>query len=220
MPLGEAFSGVGMGTAASHRRRAQVLPVPAQRQPVKSSGIGLGEGLPHDRFVRDEMEQTLGSDVGRVHTCACGCGRLVVDGSRGRPRRFATAACREAARRRRRAGLPEDFRRRRGSRGRVGFRREPVTMDLLRGVRERLLETARRRGVSNLRVFGSVARGEATLHSDVDLLLDLEPDRSMLDLGGFAEDVSDLLDSRVDVVEEDALSGRMRERVLAEALPL
>ena len=92
-------------------------------------------------------------------------------------------------------------------------------MDLLSGMRERLMETARRRGVSNVRVFGSVARGEATLQSDVNLLLDMEPHRSMLELGGFAEDASDLLDSRVHVVEADALSGRMRVRVLAEEVP-
>jgi predicted nucleotidyltransferase len=86
--------------------------------------------------------------------------------------------------------------------------------------RDHILELARRRGVSNVRVFGSVARGEASLTSDLDLLLDMDPERSMLDLGGFAMEVSELLESRVDVVEADALGGRMRERVLEEAVSL
>jgi uncharacterized protein len=170
--------------------------------------------------VRDDIAEAFRSDPDRIQSCACGCERLVVVTRQGRPRRFATAACREAARRRRRAGLPEDFPRRTQSHGRMPFRRQPLTLIELRRQRDRILELARRRGVSNVRVFGSVARGDASLTSDVDLLLDMDPERSMLDLGGFAIEVSELLESRVDVVETETLAGRLRERVLEEAVSL
>jgi predicted nucleotidyltransferase len=100
------------------------------------------------------------------------------------------------------------------------FRRQPLTLADLRRQRDRILELAHQRGVSNIRVFGSVARGEASLTSDVDLLLDMDPERSILDLGGFAIEVAELLESRVDVVETESLGGRMRERVLEEAVSL
>lgn len=100
------------------------------------------------------------------------------------------------------------------------MRRQPLTLADVRRQRDRILEIAIRRGISNVRVFGSVARGEATLSSDVDLLLDMLPERSILDLGGFAMEVSQVLDSRVDVVEAETLAGGMKERVLRESVPL
>lgn len=66
-------------------------------------------------------------------------------------------------------------------------------LDALRAQRTKILETARRRGVRNVRVFGSVARGDERENSDVDLLVELEPARSLFDLGGFLMDVQDLL---------------------------
>ncbi|MPY92731.1 MAG: nucleotidyltransferase [Acidimicrobiia bacterium] len=90
----------------------------------------------------------------------------------------------------------------------------------LRQVSDQLTEAAARRGATNLRVFGSVARGEATPSSDLDLLVDLEPGRSLVDLGGLLMDLSDLLGVEVDLVTEAGLKPRVRDRVLAEAVPL
>jgi hypothetical protein len=72
-------------------------------------------------------------------------------------------------------------------------------------------------GAYNIRVFGSVARGEADSASDLDLLVDMEPDRSILDLGGLLMDLQELLECRIDIVTEKGLRGRIRERVLKEA---
>ena len=71
-----------------------------------------------------------------------------------------------------------------------------------------------------MRVFGSVARGEVMPDSDVDFLVDMEPGRSLLDLGGLLMDLQELLGRRVDVVTEQGLRSRVRERVLREAMPL
>jgi predicted nucleotidyltransferase len=79
---------------------------------------------------------------------------------------------------------------------------------------------AARRGASNIRVFGSVARGDADSTSDVDLLVDLAPDRSLFDLGGLLTDLADLLGTEVDVVTEASLKPRVRQQILAEAIPL
>jgi predicted nucleotidyltransferase len=86
--------------------------------------------------------------------------------------------------------------------------------------RDEILSLAHRRGAKNVRVFGSVARNEARPDSDIDLLIDLEPDRSLLDVGGLAMDLSLLLDRPVDVVTEAGLRERIRSRVLREARPL
>lgn len=77
---------------------------------------------------------------------------------------------------------------------------------------------AQRYGAFNLRVFGSVARGDAGPESDVDFLVELEPGRSLLDLGGLLMDLRDLLPCRVDVVTDAGLRPRIRERVLEEAV--
>jgi len=92
--------------------------------------------------------------------------------------------------------------------------------ELLREKREDILRVASKRGASNVRVFGSVARGEDDSKSDIDLLVDLEPGRSIFDLGGLLMDLQDLLGHKVDVVTERGLRERIRERVLKEAIPL
>lgn len=92
--------------------------------------------------------------------------------------------------------------------------------ELLHEKREDILRVASKRGASNVRVFGSVARGEADSKSDIDLLVDLEPGRSLFDLGGLLMDLQDLLGHKVDVVTERGLRERIRERVLKEAIPL
>ncbi len=91
---------------------------------------------------------------------------------------------------------------------------------VLRSKREQILETAAHYGVRRVRVFGSVARGTDDEQSDVDFLVELAPDRSLLDLGGFLYEVRSLLGTEVDVVTEKGLRKRIRERVLAEAVDL
>lgn len=92
--------------------------------------------------------------------------------------------------------------------------------DLLKVRRGEILEIARRHGAVNVRVFGSVARGEADEASDIDFLVDLAPDRSLLDLGSLLYELHQMLGVEVDVVTEDGLRSRIRERVLAEAVEL
>jgi len=90
----------------------------------------------------------------------------------------------------------------------------------LRDRRDEIVEIARARGASRVRVFGSVARGEAAEGSDIDFLVDLEPGRSLLDLGGLLMDLQDLLERNVDVVTERGLRPRVAQRVLADAVEL
>jgi len=86
--------------------------------------------------------------------------------------------------------------------------------------RDQILRLAARRGARNVRVFGSVARGDSDEHSDVDFLVEMEPGRTLFDLSGLLADLEALLQSRVDVVTEKGLRPRIRERVLGEAVPL
>jgi hypothetical protein len=83
-----------------------------------------------------------------------------------------------------------------------------------------ILRIAREHGASNVRVFGSRARGDAQADSDLDLLVTLDPTRSLLDLVALKQDLEDLLVWSVDVVTENGLSPYLRDRILAEALPL
>lgn len=92
--------------------------------------------------------------------------------------------------------------------------------ELLSQKREEVLLVAARYGAHNVRIFGSVARGEADEASDLDVLVDLEPGRSLFDLGGLLMELQELLGLRVDVVTEQGLRPRIRERVLREAVPL
>ena len=86
--------------------------------------------------------------------------------------------------------------------------------------RDEILSIAARRGARNVRVFGSVARGDNDARSDIDFLVDMEPGRSLFDLSGLLLDLESLLHVSVDVVTERGLRPRVRERVLAEAVPL
>lgn len=69
-------------------------------------------------------------------------------------------------------------------------------------------------------VFGSVVRGDDRAHSDVDLLVDMDPDRSLLDIVGVGQDLEELLDRRVDVLTGASLHPGLRDRILAESRPL
>ncbi len=92
--------------------------------------------------------------------------------------------------------------------------------DLLAQNREKILALAKKRGARNIRIFGSVSRGEDNPGSDIDLLVDFEPDRSLLDLGGLSMDLQYLLHRKVDIITEAGLRERIRRRVLREARPL
>lgn len=90
----------------------------------------------------------------------------------------------------------------------------------LRRHRRALTSTAARRGASNVRVFGSVARGEDTEDSDVDLLVDLSPDVGLVGLAGLERELAELLGRQVDVVPASSLKSGIEPQVLAEAIPL
>lgn len=84
----------------------------------------------------------------------------------------------------------------------------------------RIQALAKKRGLHNLRVFGSVARGEADEASDVDLLVDAYKGTSLIDLIGFQRELTELLGRKVDVVTPAGLPPEIRSRALAEATPL
>ena len=91
---------------------------------------------------------------------------------------------------------------------------------LIEAHREELLELARRRGLTGVRVFGSMSRGDGNDESDVDLLVTLAPGSSALALGGLLMDAQELLGRRVDVITESSLHPALRDRVVASAVPL
>jgi uncharacterized protein len=90
----------------------------------------------------------------------------------------------------------------------------------LRKNRQRIIDLAAEHGVHNVRVFGSVARGEDTAASDIDLLVDLDEDVSVVALAGVARELSALLHMPVDVIPSDALKPNIRKEALAEAVLL
>ena len=90
----------------------------------------------------------------------------------------------------------------------------------LQAKRGEILRIAAAHGAQNVRVFGSVSRGEAGSESDIDFLVKLESGRSLLDLIAIKQELEDLLGCEVDVVTEDAVSPYIREQVLREAVRL
>jgi len=95
-----------------------------------------------------------------------------------------------------------------------------VSLNDIREKREAILRLAAIHGAGHLRVFGSVVRAENTAASDIDLLVRLDANRSLLDHIALAQDLEDVLGCRVDVVNESSLDRGVRDRVLAEAQPL
>lgn len=96
-----------------------------------------------------------------------------------------------------------------------------MTLQALRSDRRHeILRLAAQRGARNLRVFGSVARGEANENSDLDLLVDWEPGRSLLDHSGLVQDLQELLGVKVHVGTEKSLHWYVRDRILCEATTL
>jgi hypothetical protein len=92
--------------------------------------------------------------------------------------------------------------------------------ELLKEKRDEILRIASKHGARNVRVFGSVARGEADEGSDLDLLVELEPGRSLMDHAALWLELQEALGRRVDVVSDRGIKPRIRERVLREAVPI
>jgi len=95
-----------------------------------------------------------------------------------------------------------------------------ITLETLREKREAILQIARRYGAHDIRVFGSVARGDAGESSDVDLIVRFDPGRSLFDHGGLVMDLQELLGVKVDVISEAGMRERFRKHVMKEAIPL
>jgi predicted nucleotidyltransferase len=86
--------------------------------------------------------------------------------------------------------------------------------------REEILRIAMKHGARNLRIFGSYARGEERPDSDIDLLVEMERDRSLLDIIAIKHDLEDLTQRKVDVVTENAISPYLKDNILRSALSL
>jgi hypothetical protein len=96
-----------------------------------------------------------------------------------------------------------------------------VTLIMLRmDKRDAILRLAEHHGARNVRIFGSVARGEATENSDLDLLMDWAPGTDLLDQVGLVQDLQELLGLKVHVGTERSLHWYVRDKILAEAIPL
>jgi hypothetical protein len=91
---------------------------------------------------------------------------------------------------------------------------------ILRERREEILEIASKHGARNVRVFGSVARGDAGNDSDIDLLVRFDSGRSLMDHAALILELQELLGRQVDIASDRGLKERVRERILAEAIPL
>jgi predicted nucleotidyltransferase len=92
--------------------------------------------------------------------------------------------------------------------------------EIIGSQRQQILALAAKYGAFNIRIFGSVARGQADDKSDVDFLVDMEPGRSLFDMGGLLYDLQQLLGRNIDVVTTAGLRSRIKERVIKEAVPL
>ncbi len=86
--------------------------------------------------------------------------------------------------------------------------------------RDEILAIAEKYGVHNIRIFGSVARGQQTSDSDLDLLVTMDSDRSLLDRIGFMQEIRDLLNVKVDVVNEKAIHEIIRGTILNEGVAI
>jgi hypothetical protein len=95
------------------------------------------------------------------------------------------------------------------------------TLENLRAQRDAILERAAQNKAENVRVFGSVARGDATAESDIDLLVTFHEGASLVDLSGLVQDLSELLGRRVDVISDHpGIKERLRRRIERDAVPL
>ena len=90
----------------------------------------------------------------------------------------------------------------------------------VRSRRKQILEAAAKHGVTGIKLFGSVARGESREGSDVDFLVEMEDGRSLMDLGELLMDLEDLLGCKVNLVEPEGLHWYIKDRILTEAVSL
>jgi uncharacterized protein len=95
-----------------------------------------------------------------------------------------------------------------------------MNLEILLSQREAILQIAADHGASNLHIFGSVVRQESTPSSDIDLLAELDPQRTLLDKIALIQDLEEFLGCSVDVVEPDSLHDLIRNQILKEAIPL
>ena len=95
-----------------------------------------------------------------------------------------------------------------------------TTIDVLKIKRNDILRLASQHGAHHVRVFGSVSRGEAGPASDVDLLVQMDSGRSLLDLIGLTQELESILQRKVDVLTDEGLSPYLKERIQAEAVPV
>lgn len=91
--------------------------------------------------------------------------------------------------------------------------------ELIQKKKDEILRISKNRGAHNIRVFGSIAKGTDHENSDIDLLVDLEPHRSLLDLGGLLADLTEVLGRPVDVLTVESLRKKIRQQILNEAKP-
>jgi predicted nucleotidyltransferase len=98
--------------------------------------------------------------------------------------------------------------------------RRLTASEIVEQMRSRILEVAQRHGATNVRIFGSVARGQADEASDIDLLVDLEAGKTLFDLVALTQELSEITGRRVDVVTERGLRKRIHDSVMREAIAL
>jgi predicted nucleotidyltransferase len=131
------------------------------------------------------------------------------------------ALCPHRSERYRRCGCPIYVERSLGGEEvRKSLNQKACAMTEIQHRRADILRIAQRHGARNIRVFGSEARGQARPGSDLDLLVDMEPDRSLLDLVGLEQELEDLLGRRVDVLTAASVDPSIRASILADARPL
>jgi predicted nucleotidyltransferase len=97
---------------------------------------------------------------------------------------------------------------------------QTVSIEILSDKREAILKLAKQYGATNVRVFGSVARGEAQPESDIDFLMEFDKDSSIFDMVGLWQDLTDLLQREVDLIADHPSGGRIAEIARKEAIPL
>ena len=95
-----------------------------------------------------------------------------------------------------------------------------TTTDMLRARRDRIIQLAAQHGAHNVRVFGSVVRGEAGPTSDIDLLVEMDQGRSLLDLIELSQELEAFLERKVDILTDEGLSPYLEQHIHAEAVPL
>lgn len=95
-----------------------------------------------------------------------------------------------------------------------------ITLEKIKAKKTDILQASHRYHAENVRIFGSVVRGEETEHSDIDFLVSFLPGASLFDQAGLIEELGKLLDRKVDVVSDRAINPHIKKKIMDEALPL